>query len=72
MTAMLISKIRVGKRIRKDMGDIQGLAESMEELGLLQPITVTPDGLLLVGERRLRAAKLLGWAKIPVTVVRPK
>ena len=39
------------------------------ELGLLQPIVVRPDGVLIAGERRLHAAKLLGWTEIPVTVV---
>jgi N6-adenosine-specific RNA methylase IME4 len=53
------------------MGDIAGLAASMAdpELGLLQAIGVTPDGTLIWGERRLRAAQMLGWAEIPVTVV---
>jgi ParB family chromosome partitioning protein len=50
------------------MGDIAALAASMKVLGLLHPIVVTPDGLLVCGERRLRAARLLGWKTIPVTV----
>jgi ParB family chromosome partitioning protein len=48
------------------MGDIDALAASMKELGLLHPIVVRPDGVLVAGERRLRAAKLLGWETIPV------
>jgi ParB family chromosome partitioning protein len=72
-TAMrAIADIRIGERIRKDMGDIASLAESIEDLGLINPITVTPDGLLLSGERRLRAAKQLGWKRIPVVIVRLK
>jgi ParB family transcriptional regulator, chromosome partitioning protein len=67
---MKIADIKVGKRIRKDMGDLTGLAESIEDLGLLHPIVVFPDGRLILGERRLRAAKLLGWETIPVTIVR--
>jgi ParB family chromosome partitioning protein len=51
-----LSEIRIGKRYRREMGDIGKLAASMEELGLLQPIVVTPDGTLIAGERRLRAA----------------
>ena len=39
------------------------------EIGLLHPIVIRPDGKLIAGERRLRAAKLLGWTEIPVTVV---
>src|SRR5258706_549672 len=65
-----INQIRVGKRHRKDPGDIAGLAASMAEPGgLLHPIVVRPDGRLIAGERRLRAAKLLGWTEIPITVV---
>jgi ParB/RepB/Spo0J family partition protein len=64
-----ISDIVVGTRYRRDMGDIAGLAASIKELTLLHPIVVRPDGVLVAGERRLRAAKLLGWETIPVTVV---
>lgn len=64
-----LDSIRIGKRHRKDMGDIEGLALSLADVGLLHPIVVTPDGTLIAGERRLRAAQLLGWAEIPVTVV---
>jgi N6-adenosine-specific RNA methylase IME4/ribosomal protein S14 len=51
------------------MGDIAGLAASMRELGLLQPIVIRPDSKLIAGERRLRAAQLLGWEHIPVHIV---
>ena len=64
-----LSEIRIGKRYRREMGDIGGLAASMEELGLLQPIVVTPDGTLIAGERRLRAALRLGWTHISISVV---
>jgi ParB/RepB/Spo0J family partition protein len=64
-----LSEIRIGKRYRREMGDIGGLAASMEELRLLQPIVVTPDGTLIAGERRLRAALQLGWTHISISVV---
>jgi ParB family chromosome partitioning protein len=64
-----VESIIIGERHRRDMGDIAALAASMGELGLLHPIVVRPDGTLVAGERRLRAAQLLGWKKIPVTVV---
>jgi ParB family chromosome partitioning protein len=63
-----IANIKVGERIRKDIGDIDGLAESIADIGLLNPITIAPDGTLLAGERRLEACKKLGWDKVPVTV----
>jgi hypothetical protein len=52
-----VTEIRVGKRHRRDHGDIKALAKSITEVGLLQPIAVTEDGELLFGERRLRAVR---------------
>lgn len=53
-----------------DPDELQRLADSIEENGLLQPPVVRPtdDGRyeLIGGERRLRAVKLLGRAKIEV------
>ena len=45
----------------------------MRSSGLLQPVTlrVAEDGYeLIAGERRLRAAKSLGWTSIPAIVRR--
>jgi N6-adenosine-specific RNA methylase IME4 len=68
--AFPVARILVGERFRRDMGDIDSLAASMaSDLGLLQSIGVTPDGTLLWGERRLRAAQQLGWTDIPVRIV---
>lgn len=50
-----ISKIKVGSRHRKDMGDLRSLAQSIRKNGLLQPIGVTKKFELVFGERRLRA-----------------
>jgi ParB family chromosome partitioning protein len=63
-----LADIRIGQRVRLDMGDIDGLAASMAIIGLLQPIIVTSDGMLICGERRLRAAERLGWKTIPVII----
>ena len=60
------SKVPVSGRI---LGDIEGLAESIDEIGLLHPVVVRTDGTLIAGVRRLAACKLLGWREIPVTVV---
>jgi ParB/RepB/Spo0J family partition protein len=51
------------------MGNIKALAASIEAVGLLHPVVVTPDSRLIAGERRLEACKALGWTNIPVTVV---
>lgn len=50
---------------------IQQLAQTLQEEGLLQPIIVREDQggyEIIAGERRFRAAKSLGWEKIPAIV----
>jgi ParB family chromosome partitioning protein len=63
-----IDSIRIGSRHRTDFGDIDALAASIEQQGLLQPITVTPDGVLVCGARRLAALRQLGVRKLNVWV----
>lgn len=52
--------------------ELEELATSIRELGVLQPVIVRPREQggyeLLVGERRLRASKLAGVTKIPAIV----
>jgi ParB family chromosome partitioning protein len=59
-----IADIRIGDRYRKDMGDVAGLAQSMKEIGLLHPVAIDADYRLIAGQRRILAAKSLGWAEI--------
>ena len=47
---------------------VQELADSMKEVGLLNPITLTEDYTLVAGLHRLEAAKLLGWTEIECNV----
>lgn len=52
---------------------LTGLAKSIEQDGVIQPLTVRrcDDGYMLIsGERRLRAAKLAGCKSVPCVVVR--
>lgn len=63
-----LDSITVGVRHRKDPGDLAKLAESIDRLGLLQPITITPDGVLVCGWRRLEAVRRLGWKSMKVWV----
>jgi ParB family chromosome partitioning protein len=69
MRKTLCMEIRRIKRHRREMRDLAGLAESIERIGLLHPIIVTPQNLLIAGERRLAAAQLLGWDDVPARVV---
>lgn len=61
-----VSKIEIGERRRKKLGPLASLAKSIEARGLLHPIVVDGDGVLVAGQRRLEACKKLGWAKVPV------
>jgi len=63
-----IDSIIVGNRHRTELGDLQPLMDSIKHLGLLQPITVTPDGLLICGRRRLEAVTRLDWRTVRVWV----
>ena len=58
-------------RVEFNAERIRELAQSIEANGLIQPIIVEQEGenyILIDGERRLRAAKLLKWSKIPANV----
>jgi ParB family chromosome partitioning protein len=64
-----IKDIIVGDRHRRDLGDVDSLARSIDQIGLLHPVVVRSDGTLVAGERRLAACQQLGWTEIPATIV---
>ena len=63
-----VDSLIVGKRHRTDLGDLESLAASIDRDGLLQPLTITIDGVLVCGARRLAAIKMLGWRTVSVWV----
>lgn len=65
---VLLDDVKVKKRIRKDMGDIAALAESMKRFGQISPIVITKKNVLIAGGRRLEAARSLGWRTINAVV----
>ena len=69
MTRLPIDSVVVGTRHRQDLGDLEALARSIADLGLLHPIVVNQRGELLAGQRRLEACRLLGWTEVPVNIV---
>lgn len=50
-----IDSIIINDRQRKDLGNVETLAESIKNHGLIYPIILTEDNKLVAGERRLRA-----------------
>jgi len=65
----LIADITINQRHRRDLGDVASLATNIAEIGLLHPVVITPDGVLIAGARRIEACKQLGWTEVPVRVV---
>jgi ParB-like chromosome segregation protein Spo0J len=64
-----VETVRVEARHRRDLGDIGPLAESIAQIGLIHPITVTAAGYLIAGQRRLEAHRKLGRDRIPARVI---
>ena len=72
-----VDKIRAdAEQVRRTFEEesLEGLARSIREVGMLQPVLVAPAGdgetyQLISGERRLRAARRLGEREIPALVV---
>jgi ParB family chromosome partitioning protein len=64
-----IDDIKVKRRIRKDLRDIEILAESLKLFGQINPIVITRKNVLISGQRRLEAARALGWRTINAMIV---
>jgi len=64
-----IEKIKVKKRVRKDLGNLTDLKDSLRTYGLLNPITINSKYELIAGERRLTAAREIGWTNINANIV---
>lgn len=64
-----IKDIKVKRRVRKDLGDLSNLKESLKLYGLMNPITLNKKYELIAGERRLQAAKQLGWTTINANII---
>ncbi len=60
-------KVNPGRRTASEK-DIEELAFSIEEIGLLNPITLTEDYTLIAGLHRLEAVKQLGWTEVECTI----
>ncbi len=64
-----IHEIKINPGRRETAPDsVRELADSIAEIGLLNPITVDRGHTLIAGLHRLEAAKLLGWTEIECVV----
>ena len=67
----LIRPNRYQSRLRFSEDELEGMARSIKEHGIIQPLLVRKDDNgyeLVAGERRLRAAKKAGLSQVPVIV----
>ncbi|MFP4372757.1 MAG: ParB N-terminal domain-containing protein [Spirochaetaceae bacterium] len=69
ITEVEVAKVVIHRRVRRHLGDVTALSESLRKHGLLNPIVITEENELIAGHRRLEAAKKLGWARIPARVI---
>lgn len=67
-----IDEIVIKKRIRRDLGDVTPLVESLRRYGQMHPILVNKKNVLISGRRRLEAARILGWRSINALVIEAK
>jgi ParB-like chromosome segregation protein Spo0J len=63
-----IDEICIKSRYRKDLGDLEPLTSSIQAIGLLQPVVVDSRNGLIAGQRRIEAARRLGWTEIEAIV----
>lgn len=71
---LALDQIYTTVQVRKKFRNLEELAESIRELGVIEPLVVheEPDGRyrLIVGERRYRAAPIAGKTEVPVVIKR--
>jgi ParB family chromosome partitioning protein len=65
-----INRIKLKKRVRRDLGDLTSLMNSLREYGQLTPIILNTRYELIAGNRRLESARKLGWESINAIVVK--
>ncbi len=63
-----LSDIIVGERFRVDLGDIDELVKSIQEKGVIQPITLDSNMNLLAGGRRYAASTKAGLPTVPAII----
>lgn len=70
LTKKPIPWFKIGTNPRKSFNEAEdrALGESMQRIGQLQPVGAMADGTLLWGERRYRAAQLMGIGELAVIV----
>ena len=63
---MPIGQIEVQGELRRNLGDMVTLENSIRKLGLLNPLIVDCQNVLICGERRLKACRSIGLQIVSV------
>ncbi len=69
MQKISIADIKIHKRAREEVLEIEELAESIKRFGLLNPTIVYTNDFLVAVYRGLEAAKRLGWSIIDANII---
>lgn len=64
-----IKDIIINKRVRKNVGDLDQLSESMKKFGQMHPVIVNKKMELISGFRRVQSAKQLNWKTVFAIVI---
>ncbi len=72
MQKTLSLKVIKNTEHKRNHGDIQSLKNSIAEVGLINPLTVNQDMILLAGRRRYQALVELGIENVPVRILESK
>ncbi len=66
-----VNRIQIdeSERIRTDIGNLKSLEESIEKVGLINPLVIDENDMLVAGYRRLQACKNLGIQEVEVVTI---
>ena len=64
-----LSDITTGSEYLRTNTDVETLKKSIENIGLINPLTINKENALLAGSRRFQAITELGWTETPVHIV---
>lgn len=70
MAKMNFSDIKTNNEYLRLTSDVAMLSKSIEQVGLLHPLSVNSKNELLAGGRRYSAIKKLGWEKVEVNIIK--
>jgi len=64
-----LSEITTGSEYLRTDTDVETLKKSIENIGLINPLTINKENALLAGSRRFQAVTELGWTEVSVHIV---